>query len=263
MSKPQGHFRFLGTSGSMGIPVIGCHCAVCQSESPCNQRTRTSGLISIGNKKLLIDCGPDFRMQALRYHIESLDGLLLTHTHHDHIAGVDELRVYYMVHKVPMPCLLSEESSIDLKTRYNYIFDEPMKNKMTTRMSFQVLKGHRGITDFLGVKIQYVTYEQGGMLVNGYRLGNFAYISDIKNYPETLFDDLKGVEILVVSALRETSSPMHFRIDEAVQFSKRVGASQTWLTHIAHELDHETTNARLPPNIRMAYDGLELSFIGG
>jgi phosphoribosyl 1,2-cyclic phosphate phosphodiesterase len=104
MNRSQGHFLFLGTGASMGIPVIGCHCSVCQSDSPCNKRMRPSGLITIDNKKFLIDCGPDFRMQALEHHIDRLDGLILTHAHHDHTAGIDELRALYLRQKIPLPC---------------------------------------------------------------------------------------------------------------------------------------------------------------
>lgn len=244
----------------MGVPVIGCQCAVCRSESPCNQRMRPSGLITIGHKKILIDCGPDFRMQALRYHIHHLDGLILTHAHHDHLAGIDELRVYYMQTKDPLPCLVSHETANNLKHRYHYFFEENEGRKLTAKIALQVLEGERGETDFLGIGIGYMTYEQGGMCVNGFRFGNFAYISDIRNYPDTIFEDLKGVEILVVSALRMTSSFMHFSVDEAVEFVNRIGAKQAWLTHISHDLDHEATNSRLPSHIRMAYDGLELTF---
>lgn len=259
----NGHFLFLGTGASMGIPVIGCHCEVCKSESPCNHRTRTSGLVTINGKKFLIDCGPDFRIQALQHHIVALDGLLLTHTHHDHVAGIDELRVFYMWNKTPLPCLLSKESEQDLRRRYHYIFEDlQVSKKLTARMKMYILEGDSGIIQFEGIKIRYVTYEQAGMKVNGYRFGNFAYISDISKFPESIYEELKGIEILVVSALRETPSPMHFSIEEAIAFSKRIKAKHTWLTHIAHELDHEATNARLPPNVRMAYDGLELNFLG-
>lgn len=264
MSNHKGNFLFLGTSASMGVPVIGCHCSVCNSESPCNQRTRPSGLITVGQKRLLIDCGPDFRTQALHHKIEHIDGLLLTHTHHDHVAGIDELRAFYMKHKEPMPCLLSKESAGDLKRRFHYLFDEDvtLPNKLTARIALSLLDGHRGNTEFQGIKITYVTYEQAGMLVNGYRFGNFAYISDISKYPESIFDDLKGVEMLVISALRQTHSALHFSVGQAIEFSQRLKATQTWLTHISHELDHEETNASLPANVRMAYDGLELHFRG-
>lgn len=246
----------------MGVPVIGCHCPVCSSESPCNQRLRPSGLVTIGNKKLLIDCGPDFRIQALKHHIDTLDGMIVTHAHHDHIAGIDELRVYFMRNKTPMPCLLSKETADDLKIRYHYIFHEKgQPHKVLPRMSLQILDKPHGQTVFQGIKIHYISYEQAGMQVNGFRFGNFAYVSDIRHYPETIFQDLQDVETLVLSALRYTKSDFHFSIDEAIAFAARVNAKQTWLTHIAHDLEHEATNAHLPHNIRMAYDGLELNFV--
>lgn len=259
--KIPGHFLFLGTGASMGIPVVGCHCPVCTSDSPCNKRMRPSGLITIENKKILIDAGPDFRFQALQHHIDHIDGLLLTHAHHDHTAGLDELRVFYMRSKKPVPCLLSRETAKDIQTRFDYIFGEQSHmHKLTPRISLQILEKDRGMTHFLGIPIGYVSFEQAHMKVNGYRFGNFAYISDIRDYPETIFEDLKGVEILVLSALRFESSHFHLGIDEAIEFGNRVKAEHTWITHIAHELDHEATNAYLPSNVRMAYDGLELTF---
>jgi len=261
-SNSQGHFLFLGTGASMGIPVIGCKCSVCQSQSPCNRRLRPSALVTLNNTKLLIDCGPDFRAQALLHNIDDIDALLVTHTHHDHIAGIDELRVYFMKHKNPLPCLLSAESARDLKKRFSYIFDNIVADKLIAKIALTILEKDRGEYVFQNIKIKYLTYEQGGMPVTGFRFGNLAYISDISKYPQEIFEDLKGTEILIVSALRESKSQMHFSVDEAVEFSQKVGASQTWLTHIAHELDHEATNARLPSNVRMAYDGLELIFSG-
>lgn len=257
----NGHFLFLGTGASMGIPVIGCRCPVCRSDSPCNKRTRPSGLITVDKQKILIDVGPDFRYQALTHHIDHIDGVFLTHAHHDHTASLDELRVFYMRSKHVLPCLLSQETALDIQTRYAYIFGDPdHPEKLISRISLQVLPGDRGETSFLGLKVSYFTYEQAKMKVTGFRLGNFAYVSDIRTYPESIFDDLKGVQVLVISALRFEPSPFHLGIDEAVDFSRRMGASSTWLTHIAHELDHEATNAYLPPNVRMAYDGLEIYF---
>lgn len=256
-----GHFLFLGTGGSMGIPVIACHCAVCQSESPCNCRMRPSALITVNGKRFLIDCGPDFRSQALHYHIDTLDGIILTHAHHDHTAGIDELRVFYLHQKKVLPCLLSEATASELRRRYHYIFDDRLaKQKFTARIDLQILEGERGQTSFQGMQIKYVTYTQGGMKVNGFRFGNLAYISDIKEYDDSIFEDLKGIETLIISALRPTPSPMHLNVDDAIAFANRTQAKHTWLTHIAHELDHEEANAYLPTNVRMAYDGLELNF---
>lgn len=257
----SGKFLFLGTGGSMGVPVIGCDCSICTSTSPFNKRLRTAGLIQIQDKTILIDCGPDFRNQMLRSHIKTIDGLIFTHAHYDHAAGFDEIRIVNIRNKKPVPCLLSEATAKDLQQCFSYIFDKnDSKIAITTKISPTLLNTPRGQVEFLGLPFQYMTYEQGGMLVNGYRIGNFAYITDIRNFPETIFEDLEGVEILVVSCLREEPSPLHFNVNEAVEFSKRVGAKKAWFTHIAHELDHETINAKLPQNYRLAYDGLSLDF---
>ncbi len=246
----------------MGVPLIGCHCAVCRSDNPHNNRLRPSALLTHGdNKKILIDCGPDFRLQALRSDLDSLDAVILTHTHHDHTAGIDELRIFNARQRKPLPCLLSAATYDDLALRYGYIFTGDKRTKgLVTQFDLTQLPADRGTISFEGLTIGYTTFDQAGMEVNGFRFGELAYMSDIKNYPETIFDDLKGVKILILSALRFTHSDLHFSVDEALAFAQRSGAAQTWLTHIAHEMDHEKGNAYLPPNVRLAYDGLEISF---
>jgi phosphoribosyl 1,2-cyclic phosphate phosphodiesterase len=257
----KGKFTFLGTGGSMGIPVIGCPCATCHSDSPYNSRFRSSGLLQIHNKSIIIDCGPDFRMQALRSHVDKLDGLIITHSHNDHTGGVDDLRAYGLFSNKSIPCLLSPYTLSDLRHRFPYIFPEGgVQQTLVTQFDLRVLEGNRGSVRFLDLLFRYMTFEQAGMLVNGFKIGNFAYISDIKNYPDSIFEDLQGVELLVLSALRFSTSHLHFSIDDAIDFSRNVGAARTWLTHISHDLDHEKTNVYLPVNIRMAYDGLEIEF---
>lgn len=252
---------FLGTGGSLGIPVVGCHCEVCRSTLAENKRSRPSILVKTGGKKLLVDCGQEFRLQAVTYNVDKIDGAIITHAHHDHTAGVDDLRAYYMHDHQPVPCLLSQETLDDLKIRYHYIFSEtPYPEKLTSKLHLEIMKGERGEVNFVGVPIKYFSYQQAGMKVNGIRIGTFAYVTDIRNYPESVFEDLKGVEILVVSALRFTSSVIHLTVDEAIAFSQKIGAKMTYLTHISHDLEHERTNAYLPPNVRMAYDGMEISF---
>lgn len=252
---------FLGTGASAGIPAIGCCCEVCRSKDPHNRRLRTSAVIQAAGKTLLIDAGPDLRAQALQHHIHHIDGVLFTHTHYDHTGGIDELRSYFFKTQQPVLCLLSETSMIDLQRRFYYLFDRPSDyTSLTTRLSFQVLQEERGTTDFVGLKIGYMTYHQGGMPVNGFRIGDLAYLSDIYDYHETIFDDLKNVKTLVISALRHDPSPVHFTVAEAVAFAKRVGAEQTWLTHIAHDLDHTSTNVHLPSSVQLAYDGLTIPF---
>jgi len=218
-------------------------------------------MLQVNDKSILIDCGQEFRLQALKHHLDRLDGVIFTHAHHDHSAGIDDLRAYYLHHNDAIPCLLSQETLKDLEVRYHYIFDGKMyPDKLASKLDLRIMEGERGQIDFIGVPIQYTSFKQTGMKVNGLRIGSFAYVSDIKEYDESIFEDLKGVETLVLSALRFTPSWMHLTVDEAVEFSKKVNAKMTYFTHIAHELDHEKTNAYLPSNIRMAYDGLLINF---
>lgn len=260
MSK--GVFVIIGSGGSMGIPVVGCRCEVCCSHSAQNKRLRPSALVKFEGRNFLIDCGPDFRQQALNYHIDHLDGVIVTHAHHDHTAGLDELRIYTLRSGNPLPCLLSDETLEELKVRFYYIFEDKPGNgpKLTTNLKTECLQGDSGDYVFEGLPLSYISYVQGGMKVNGFRFGNLAYLTDIKGYNDTIFPGLQGLETLVVSALRYTPSPLHFTVDDAIAFAQKVGAKQTWLTHIAHELDAERTNAYLPDSIRVTYDGLELAF---
>ncbi len=257
----SGKFLFLGTGASVGIPVIGCKCAVCTSSSPFNHRLRPSGLIQSKGKSVLIDVGPDFRQQALKFGIDHLDGLLLTHTHYDHIAGIDELRIFYVRRNRELPCLLSKESYEHLKMRYPYLFQRIGEAaSLSARLEIHLLAAMKGEVEFVGLKIGYFSYYQGDMAVNGYRIGNFAYVSDIREYDESIFVALKGVDHLVLSALREAPSRLHFSLEEAVRFARQAGAKKTWLTHMNHELDHEKANSKLPNDVQLAYDGLEISF---
>jgi phosphoribosyl 1,2-cyclic phosphate phosphodiesterase len=252
----SGTVTLLGTGASLGIPVIGCHCAVCQSSDPHNRRLRSAALVCVEAKKFLIDAGPDLRMQALRWEINTLDGVLFTHAHQDHTAGIDDLRVYHMRTKKPLPCLLSAATLDEIKMRFNYLFIPPIDK----RLHFVVLPKERGEIVFEGLRVRYFTYTQTGMAVNGFRLGDFAYVSDIREYPKTIFDDLKGVRQLVISALRWESSHIHLTVDEAVAFAESAGVQHAYLTHLSHDLDHERTNAKLPQNVRMGYDGMVIDF---
>jgi len=257
----RGTFLFLGTGASTGIPRIGCSCPVCTSTSPFNKRLRPSGLVHVKGKSLLLDVGPDFYTQAIKYKINRLDGLLLTHTHYDHIAGIDELRIFYVLQNKPFPCLLSKESYEDLKKRYDYFFEPPTEaGSLSAQLEFQILEKDVGGTEFLGIQVHYFSYSQGGMKVTGFRIGDFGYVSDIRNYDESIFQELKGVRTLVLSALMQEPTKLHFSFEEAVVFSRRAGAQKTWLTHLAHFTDHEQGNALLPPEVRLAYDGLILEF---
>lgn len=257
----NGTLLFLGTGGSAGVPMITCKCPVCTSNSPLNKRCRPSALLTLGKKSYLIDVGPDFRIQALRYNIDHLDGVLLTHTHYDHIGGLDELRIFYFHHNKRLPVLASIETYDELRNRFHYLFKTKQADgTLQSQLNFEILERDFGSYHFQGLPLQYVSYFQANMKVTGYRFGNLAYISDIRKYDERVVEALKGIDTLVLSALRYDPSEVHFSIEEAIEFSKRVDARRTFFTHIAHDLDHDETNKKLPSNIRLAHDGLEIDF---
>lgn len=252
---------FLGTGGSAGVPIITCKCAVCRSSSPFNKRYRPAALITAGKKQFIIDVGPDFRDQALHYQIDRLDGVLLTHTHYDHIGGLDELRVFYFKHHIRLPTLASIETYDELKHRFHYLFKtEQSDGTLQSQLDFRILDDDFGKTNFEGLALEYVSYIQANMKVTGYKFGDLAYISDIREYANRVIDALQGTNTLILSALRYTPSEVHFSIEEAVEFARKVGAKRTFFTHIAHDLDHDETNRKLPHDIRLAHDGLELTF---
>jgi phosphoribosyl 1,2-cyclic phosphate phosphodiesterase len=257
----RGSLLFLGTGSSLGVPVVSCACAVCHSKNSQNKRYRSSALLTVGQKKILIDCGPDYRSQALKYEINFLDGLILTHSHYDHTSGIDELRVYSSPTANPLPCLLCNDTLKDLQRRFYYLFkSENESSRFKPKFDLKIIEDIRGDVEFLGLRILYTSYKQAGMRVNGFRFNNLAYISDIREFDESIYDDLKDLDVLIISALRFIPSPLHFSVDEAVTFINRCKAKKGWLMHISHEIEHFHVNAYLPENIRMAYDGLEISF---
>jgi phosphoribosyl 1,2-cyclic phosphate phosphodiesterase len=222
---------------------------------------RSSGLIQTQERQILIDAGPDFRTQALKSSIDKLSAVLLTHAHADHIAGMDDLRAYYFLTKKKLPCILSQETFDEVKLRYHYMLKEVSLTKsVSAQIDFEILSQDGGTFSIEGIPFSYFSYYQQGTKVTGFRLGNFAYVTDIKEYSESVIEALKGVKTLVVSAMRQNPTQMHFSLDEAVSFSKRVCAKQTFLTHISHELEHKSTNRSLPSDVQLSYDGLEFAF---
>ncbi len=256
-----GQILFLGTGSSQGVPVIGCSCTTCLSEDPLNMRLRTSAMISFEGKNFLIDAGPDFRQQALRYSIGHVEALFLTHTHYDHIAGVEELRIYNFKQQMKLPCYLSSVSLEAFKKHFYYHFSEKSEvSNYTAEFDFHTLDNQSGSFQALGKRFTYFVYKQGGMDVLGVRLGSLAYVTDIKEYSDDIFDNLRDLDILVVSAQRFGRSLIQFSFDEAVAFANRVGARTTYLTHLSHEIEYHHAEALLQQGIHLAYDGLKLSF---
>lgn len=252
---------FLGTGASSGVPVIGCSCSVCRSKDSHNKRLRPSVLLTLNGKKIIIDVGPDFREQALMYQVKHLDGVIITHAHYDHVAGLDELRAYYIFHRTSIPVLCSIETLEELKKKFDYLFRKKKEGaSLAAQLHFQVLENGNGETFFLDQNIRYITYQQGEMSVNGYVFGPVAYFTDVKEFDETLMHSLEGVEVLVISALREEPSRMHLTFDQAAEIASKSGVKKCFFTHISHESDYKKINRKLPKECALAYDGLLLNW---
>jgi phosphoribosyl 1,2-cyclic phosphate phosphodiesterase len=243
---------FLGTGGSLGVPVVACPCEVCHSTSSKNKRLRCAALLKIEGKQILIDPGPDLRLQCLRAEIKHLDGVIVTHKHQDHAGGIDELRVFPFFNGKWPPFLLSNFSHEELGRRFYYIRD---------KFHFQTLEALSGQTDFLGIPLRYFTYYQLKVPVLGLRFGNIAYVTDIKEYSDEIIAELQGLDLLILSALRkENPSPAHLLIPDALQLIEKLAPKRTCLIHMTHDVDHDTVNQELPPGVELAYDGLEIPF---
>jgi phosphoribosyl 1,2-cyclic phosphate phosphodiesterase len=190
-----------------------------------------------------------------------VDGVLLTHTHFDHIAGIDELRVFYLRTQKQVPCLLSQESFQELKMRYHYFFRPVVPGgSLSAQLEFQILEQEAGSVDFLGIPIRYFSYFQGTTKVTGFRIGDLAYVSDIKTFDPSIFDELRGVHTLILSFLEDEVTNFHLSLGEACAFANQIAPKQTYLIHMNHRMEHQQTNQKLPPNIQLAFDGQEVLF---
>jgi phosphoribosyl 1,2-cyclic phosphate phosphodiesterase len=247
----------------MGVPTLGCECAVCTSDDPRDRRLRPSVALRwmAGGRErvVVIDTGPDFREQALRAHLTHVDAVLYTHSHADHILGMDDLRPLSFVsfrNGGPIPLYASHETARVLERIYEYTFAPSATYVNRARVEIRPLEDRMRIHE---VELVRVPVLHGTMEVSGFRLGNMAYLTDVSAIPEPSFALLKGVDTLVLPALRHKPHPSHATVEQAIGWAKRIGARQTWLTHIAHELGHEETNRMLPAGIAMGYDGLEVA----
>ena len=248
----------------MGVPTLGCECAVCISTDPRDRRLRPSLLLrwreqSGGRERVVvIDTGPDFREQALRNGLTRVDAVFYTHSHADHIMGMDDLRpLSFNVFREggPIPLYATPETAEALERIYDYTFSPSSTYPTRARVQLQPLAERTAVH---GVEFLRVPVRHGEMEIAGFRFGRAAYLTDVSAIPESSFALLEGLELLVVSALRHKPHPSHATVEQAVGWARRIGARQSWLTHIAHELGHEETNRTLPDNIRLAYDGLSL-----
>jgi phosphoribosyl 1,2-cyclic phosphate phosphodiesterase len=266
----DGTLTFLGTGTSMGVPTLGCTCAVCTSTDPHDRRLRPSALVRWNDpgdgagqgarlRSVVIDTGPDFREQALQAGITRLDAVLYTHSHADHIMGMDDLRPLSFASaregSGPIPLYATEETSEVLRHVYDYTFSPEATYPTRAKVKLQPLDDR---VHLHGVEFVRVPVLHGQMPIAGFRFGNAAYLTDVSAIPDSSFALLEGLENLAISALRHKPHPSHATVEQALGWARRIGARHTWLTHIAHELGHEETNRILPDPVRMAYDGLTL-----
>lgn len=251
---------FLGTGTSQGVPVIGCTCDVCASNDPRDKRTRSSIHVSTPECSWVIDTGTDFRTQCLRENVSTLDAVVYTHSHTDHVMGFDDLRPFCFSGST-IPIYASEPTMNDLKRIYYFAFNGENLFPGYVRPEPHVIEGPfiLGATELTPLPVKH-----GKASVNGYLFSRdgkplAAYLSDCKEVPEPVIERIAGTKILIVDALRHALHPTHMNVEEALAVAEKVNPGETWFTHICHELAHEETDRTLPPNVRLAYDGLKLS----
>ncbi len=248
----------LGSGTSMGVPTIGCDCAVCKSSDPKDRRTRPSVMISYNGRHVLIDTTPDFREQALREKITHVDAVFYTHTHADHILGIDDLRPLSFLHKPgKLPLYADPEAAEFLRNMFRYIFDADYKFGALPQVE---LKPIEGIVELFGGHFEPVTVIHGETPILGFRFGSAAYLTDHSEVPAESLDRLRGLDVLFLDALRYKPHPTHSTVEQSLRIVDQVKPKRAFFTHICHDLAHEAIDASLPPGVRLAYDGMKLEF---
>ena len=249
---------FLGTGTSFGVPQIGCDCAVCRSDDPRDRRTRSGALLETDTGTILLDTPPELRLQLLAAGIAKVDAVLYTHEHADHINGIDDLRIFSVRRRDPLPIYGPPETLDRLRSSFNYIFDDavrPYEGTSKPRLALHAVEPGRPLR-VAGVETLPLAFEHGHLRVFGYRFGPLAYVTDVKAIPDAERQQLRGLEVLVLNALWWRPHPTHLSIGEAVQTAADLGARRTYLTHLTHETGHQALAADLPPGVFPAYDGL-------
>jgi phosphoribosyl 1,2-cyclic phosphate phosphodiesterase len=249
---------FLGTGTSQGIPVIGSTHSVCLSANPKDKRLRSSVLIETENLSFTIDCGPDFRQQMLKAQCERLDGILFTHEHADHTAGIDDIRPYFFK-QGDIPVFASSRVIKSLKKRFGYIFNS--ENKYPGAPSVKISEIDKRSSFQLDVlKITPVEVMHNRLSVLGYRIGDFAYLTDVKTIASEEMEKLNDLDVLVLNCLRIESHPTHLNLEEALEIIDELKPKKTYFTHISHYLGfHDEADAKLPDNVFLAYDTLQVT----
>lgn len=251
---------FLGTGTSVGIPAIGCRCGVCTSGDPKNNRLRCAIVVETPAGRILVDTPPDLRTQLLRADIPLVHAVLYTHEHADHIYGLDDLRLFPFRLRAAVPVYCTAHVESRLRTAFEYVFMDRQETHPGSRpmLELRTIDPDQPF-QVLGTEVVPIPMTHGPHFdVLGFRFGDFAYCTDTNHIPAASIERLRGVHTFVVDALRDKPHPTHFNLEQALEVACQVGAAQTFLTHIGHDLDHHETNRRLPDGVELAYDGLEL-----
>lgn len=246
---------FLGTGTSVGVPMIGCDCAVCTSDDRRNHRARTSAFISDGDTHIVIDTAPEFRIKALEHGLRKLDAVLFTHAHADHLFGFDDVRRFNQIQGSTMPVYGSPETLAGVGHIFSYAFGpvQPGGTKPDIEL--------HPVTETFSVgslRITPIPVWHGRLEVTGFRIGSLAYVTDVSEVPGSSLDRLRGLDVLVLGALRQRPHPTHMTISEALEIIEEVKPGRAFLTHLSHEVDHAAVNSALPHNVNLAYDGLQV-----
>ena len=256
MPAPPIVITVLGSGTSVGVPTIGCPCGVCHSTDPRDNRLRPSVLVSYRDRNILIDTTPDFRTQALRAGINHLDAVIYTHAHADHIMGLDDVRPFNFRQSGQIPIYAAAGAMETIRRSFSYIFDGMVRNTNIPQLEPRLLDGSP--VELFGVEFVPVPLLHGRATIFGFRFGAAAYLTDHSGIPDGSMEMLRGLDVLFLDALRYKPHPTHSTVEQSLATAARLGARRTWFTHICHDLGHEQTEAKLPPEVRLAYDGLQI-----
>jgi phosphoribosyl 1,2-cyclic phosphate phosphodiesterase len=248
----------LGVGSSAGTPVVGCNCATCISTDIRNKRTRCSSLVKLDSgENILIDTGPDLRNQALRENIKRVDAVLYTHTHADHLHGIDDLRAFCVLQRKQIPLYAKQDAVAHIEQKFGYTLRDP-----SDFWEMPVLRAETVEAPFVlfGVKITPIPVLHGRSQIFGYRIGNIAYMTDVSEIPESSFALLENLDVVLLDCLREAAHPTHINIEQSLAYIGRINAKQSYMIHMTHDLEYASLSGKLPKNVFVGFDGLKLSF---
>jgi phosphoribosyl 1,2-cyclic phosphate phosphodiesterase len=257
---------FLGSGTSMGVPTLGCDCAVCTSATsptgdPRNRRTRPSVRLAYNDHTVVIDTGPDFHAQALREGVRRLDAVLYTHGHADHVMGFDDLRPLSFHTKGDLPIYADDTTASDIERIFEYAFRKEDRYPTSARVEMHRIDSTPGAGfDLFGACFRRIPVTHGSQQITGYRFGSAAYLTDMSDIPPESVPLLQGLDVLILDALRRDPHTSHSHLEKSVAFVEQLKPRRAFFTHMSHDLDHAATEAILPPHIRLAYDGLQITF---